>query len=63
MLASFIALSGLCALVLAGPPQDRPWMDTGLTPAERAAQLLAQMNFTEKVRLLFVRNVVDKSRN
>ena len=50
MLAAFIALSGLCAIVLAGPPQDRPWMDTGLTPAQRAAQLLAQMNFTEKVR-------------
>ena len=31
---------------------DRPWMNTALTPDQRADQLLAQMTLDEKIALL-----------
>ena len=68
MRVSLAVLVSLCSLVLAGPPQDRPWMDTGLTPAQRASQLLAQMNFTEKIDMIhgwsgpYIGNVIANTR-
>ncbi len=32
--------------------QDRPWMNTSLSPDERAASLLVQMTLEEKVDML-----------
>ncbi len=73
---SLLLLACAVSLALA----DRPWMDTGkqmshpnpssagLTPSQRAAALLGQMNLTEKIDMLhgwdgpYVGNVIPNTR-
>ena len=41
-----------CATATATTPQAWPWLDTSLTPQQRANALANEMNLTEKVTLM-----------
>ncbi|MEN0128906.1 MAG: glycoside hydrolase family 3 C-terminal domain-containing protein [Brevundimonas sp.] len=50
--ALLTALAGLTGLGAPAQAADKPWMDTSLSPAQRADSLLSAMTLTEKLAML-----------